>query len=223
MCVWPVRPCDSYASGGHLAAAHSRRSDASYSQHVPSLATPAVPPGSMAALAQPEISSHGVMLRPWCPSDRPVVVAGYADPAIQCWHCRSMTTDEAADWIDAWPARWHAETGGGWAIVHAGTIAGQISLRRLVLADGLAEVSFWVLPDARGQQIAGRALSAVTRWSFDALGLHRIELSHSTANTASCRVAHYANFPAEGTKRGEAHHADGWHDMHLHARLAVDA
>jgi hypothetical protein len=27
---------------------------------------------------------------------------------------------------------------------------------------------------------------------------------------------------AEGTKRGEALHADGWHDMHLHARLAGD-
>jgi RimJ/RimL family protein N-acetyltransferase len=176
----------------------------------------------MAALTQPEISSAGVILRPWAPSDCPVVVAGYADPAIQRWHCRSITIDEAADWIEVWPARWRAETGGGWAIVHAGAVAGQISLRRLVLADGLAEVSFWVLPQARGQRIAGRALSALTGWSFDTLGLHRIELSHSTANTASCRVAHYARFAPEGTKRGEARHADGWHDMHLHARLVVD-
>jgi RimJ/RimL family protein N-acetyltransferase len=41
-------------------------------------------------------------------------------------------------------------------------------------------------------------------------------------NVASCRVALYAGFAAEGTKRGEARHADGWHDMHLHARLEND-
>jgi len=133
-----------------------------------------------------------------------------------------MTEDEARDWIAAWPARWRAETGAGWAVLDAGTVAGQISLRRLVLADGLAEVSYWVLPNARGRHLAPRALSALTTWSFGALRLHRIELSHSTANAASCRVAHYAGFAAEGTKRGESRHTDGWHDMHLHARLDTD-
>jgi ribosomal-protein-alanine N-acetyltransferase len=59
-------------------------------------------------------------------------------------------------------------------------------------------------------------------WAFGTLGLHRIEANHSTANPASCRVAERAGFAAEGVKRGEALHADGWHDMHLHARLATD-
>jgi RimJ/RimL family protein N-acetyltransferase len=176
----------------------------------------------MAALTQPEILANGVVLRPWKPSDRPTVVAAYADPAIQRWHCRSMTDDEARDWIDAWPDRWRSETGAGWAVLDAGKVAGQISLRRVVLAEGLAEVSYWVLPGARGRRIATRALSAMTAWSFETLRLHRVELCHSTANVVSCRVAHYAGFLAEGTKRGEGHHADGWHDMHLHARLDND-
>ncbi|HVB43153.1 MAG TPA: GNAT family protein [Streptosporangiaceae bacterium] len=46
---------------------------------------------------------------------------------------------------------------------------------------------------------------------------------HSTMNPASCRVAGNAGFAYEGTKRREALHRDGWHDMHLHARLADDA
>ncbi|MEU1023512.1 GNAT family protein, partial [Streptomyces sp. NPDC005904] len=54
-------------------------------------------------------------------------------------------------------------------------------------------------------------------------GLHRLELTHATANEASCRVALKAGFPAEGTKRSALLHADGWHDMHLHARIAGDA
>jgi RimJ/RimL family protein N-acetyltransferase len=193
-----------------------------YSRRVPSLAAPAVPPGRMAALTQPEIHANGLLLRPWQSSDRTAVVAAYADPAIQRWHCRSMTDDEARDWIAAWQGRWRSETGAGWAVLDSGTVAGQISLRRVVLAQGLAEVSYWVLPAARGRRIAPRALCAVTAWSFARLGLHRVELCHSTSNVASCRVAIYAGFAVEGTKRGEGRHADGWHDMHIHARLDND-
>jgi RimJ/RimL family protein N-acetyltransferase len=177
----------------------------------------------MAALAQPEIHADGVMLRPWQLSDRPTVLVAYADPAIRRWHCRSMTDDEACDWVATWPGRWRKETGAGWAVVDGSDVVGQVSLRRLVLQEGLAEVSYWVLPAARGRRIAARALSAVTAWSFAALRLHRVELYHSTSNVASCRVAQHAGFVAEGTKRSEARHADGWHDMHIHARLDTDA
>jgi RimJ/RimL family protein N-acetyltransferase len=187
---------------------------------VPSLATPAVPAGSMAALTQPELHTDGIVLRPWRRSDRPFVLAAYADEDIQRWHCRSMTEEEARDWIAAWPLRWRGETGAGWAVVAGGQVAGHMGLRRLAFGDGVAEVSYWVLPAARGKGLAASALTAVTAWCFGTLGLHRVELEHSTANPASCRVARRAGFAAEGTKRGEVRHVDGWHDMHLHARLA---
>lgn len=133
-----------------------------------------------------------------------------------------MTDDEAHDWIAGWSDRWRSETGAGWAVLDAGAVVGQISLRRFVHLDGLSEVSYWVLPAARGRRIAARALSALTAWSFTRLQLHRIELTHSTANVASCRVAERAGFALEGTKRRDARHVDGWHDMHLHARLDDD-
>jgi len=62
----------------------------------------------------------------------------------------------------------------------------------------------------------------MTAWCFETLRLHRVELCHATANVASCRVARYAGFAVEATKRGEGRHADGWHDMHVHARLDTD-
>ncbi|RZU75852.1 RimJ/RimL family protein N-acetyltransferase [Micromonospora kangleipakensis] len=189
---------------------------------MPLLTEPALPPGSMAALPQPRIRADGLLLRPWQPPDRPVVVAAYADPAIQRWHCRSMSDGEAADWIAAWAGRWRGETGAGWAVLAAEQVVGQISLRRVVLSEGEAEVSSWVLPQARGRRVAPRALSALGGWCFATLGLHRVELSHSPANPASCRAARHAGFPAEGTRRGAARHADGWHDMHVHARLDTD-
>ncbi|GIH19008.1 acetyltransferase [Rugosimonospora africana] len=173
-------------------------------------------------MPQPEIDANGLLIRPWRPSDRSAVVAAFADPAIQRWHCRSMTDEEAAGWISSWPRRWRDETDAAWAVLDAATVVGQIGLRRVDLAEGVASVSYWVLPDARGRRIAPRALGTLATWSFRTLGLHRLQLSHSTANRASCRVAQHAGFVPEGTKRGEARHADGWHDMHLHARLSTD-
>jgi len=76
-----------------------------------------------------------------------------------------------------------------------------------------------VLPQARGRSVAPRALRAVTEWMFTHVGLHRIDLEHSTLNEASCRVAVKAQYVVEGTKLSSVLHADGWHDMHLHARL----
>ncbi len=177
----------------------------------------------MAALTQPELTANGLTLRPWQASDCPTVMAAFADPAIQRWHCRSMTDREAADWIASWPGRWRDETDAAWAVLDEGNVVGQAGLRHVDLVEGSASVSYWVLPAARGRRIAPRALGVLTDWSFGTLGLHRLQLSHSTANAASCRVAQHAGFVAEGTKRGNARHADGWHDMHLHARLCTDS
>jgi len=99
---------------------------------------------------------------------------------------------------------------------------GRVALHRLDLAKGLGKAAYWVLPAARGRRIAPRALDVITRWFFTEIGLHRIELAHSTANAPSCRVAVRASYAYEGTKRREGLHADGWHDMHWHARLRDD-
>jgi ribosomal-protein-alanine N-acetyltransferase len=191
-------------------------------RRVPLLVEPAIASGTMARNRQPDIDLGGIALRPWRQADRPGVVAAYGEPDIQRWHCRSMTDDEARGWIDSWSGRWAGETGAGWAIVDGSGLLGQISLRRLILFEGLAEVSYWVLPAARGQRVATRALTGLTGWCFDRLGLHRIEVNHSTGNPASCRVATNAGFALEGVRRHEALHADGWHDTHAHARLAQD-
>ncbi|GAA2587772.1 hypothetical protein GCM10010399_17220 [Dactylosporangium fulvum] len=122
------------------------------------------------------------------------------------------------------PARYSTSAGSrSRASTSTARSSGIARLRRIALAEGSAEVSYWVLPSSRGRGVAPRALTAFVSWCFATLGLHRVELNHSTANPASCRVALKADFPAEGTKRSEALHDDGWHDMHLHARLSTDS
>jgi RimJ/RimL family protein N-acetyltransferase len=133
-----------------------------------------------------------------------------------------MDDEEARAWIDRWAKRWQAETDAGWAVTRDGRVAGQIALRQIDLEEANASVSYWVLPGARGARIASRALDALTSWAFAVPALHRIEVSHSTGNARSCRVAERSGYPAEGILRSVALHADGWHDMHLHARIRTD-
>jgi ribosomal-protein-alanine N-acetyltransferase len=189
---------------------------------VPQLIDAALAPGSVARLPQPVLELSDFVLRPWRRSDAPAVAKAYSEPSIQRWHTRSMTEDEARIWIDSWPGQWNQESGGGWAMASASGLLGQISLRRLSLIDGLGEVSYWVMPAARGHRVASRALYTLSAWVFGELKLHRLELTHSTMNPASCRVAENAGYELEGTKRREGLHADGWHDMHLHACLIDD-
>ena len=116
-------------------------------------------------------------------------------------------------------AGWAVETRADWAVTSDGAVAGRAGFRVVDLAEGWAEVAYWVLPAARGRGVAPRAVAVLTDWAF-ALGLHRLELRHATANEASCRVAERSGYPLEGVARSSVLHEDGWHDMHVHARLA---
>ncbi len=190
---------------------------------MPDLMPPAVPAGSLRSLPQPTLRVDELTLRPWRGTDVDAVVDAYRDPDIQRWHVRSMSYDEARAWIASWPDRWRAETGARWAIADEQALVGRDGLGAISLGEGAAAIAYWTLPAARGRNIAARAVRTVSAWMFSSVGLHRIELNHSTLNTASCRIAAKAGFGYEGTKREQGLHHDGWHDMHLHARLASDA
>lgn len=167
------------------------------------------------------VAAGGLTLRPWLPSDAATVAAAYSDPGIQRWHRRAVASDdEAQELIARWNQGWRAETAAGWAVVvtEHGEVVGRVSIRDVNLELGCGEVGYWVLPAARGNGIAARAVREASRWALDDLGLHRLELGHSVANAASCRVAGKAGFRLEGTLHSALLHTDGWHDMHVHAR-----
>ncbi|MET7285766.1 GNAT family N-acetyltransferase [Streptomyces sp. NPDC005573] len=193
---------------------------------MPVLTRPVVPAGTLARVPQPVLATgDGLLLRPWRPGDAPAIHAAFQDPAIHQWHIRSAESEsEVAGWIEGWHTTWKEERGAQWAVVDADTDAlrGRVALRQILLGEGVAEVAYWTVADARGQGVAARAAATVTRWAFEEVGLHRLELFHSTANPASCRVAAKTGFALEGTKRSALQHPDGWHDMHFHARVRGD-
>jgi RimJ/RimL family protein N-acetyltransferase len=183
---------------------------------------PTIAAGTLARGPQPVLpAAGGLLLRPWQEADVPVFLAAYQDPEIQRWHTRRPGSEPAVRrWFDRYRRDWAEELGGHWAVTRGGgTVLGRIAFRGLDLDDGVGGCAYWVLPAARGAGVASRALTALSEWALGGVGFHRLELDHSTRNEASCRVATRSGFALEGTKRSAAVHADGRHDMHLHARV----
>jgi RimJ/RimL family protein N-acetyltransferase len=166
----------------------------------------------------------GLLLRPWEADDVSAFLAAYRDDEIRRWHTRRPSNaTQVQEWFDAYRRDWEREKAGHWAVTRGGgEMVGRIALRDLDFDDGVAVVAYWVVPAARGVGVASGALAVLTAWALDDIGFHRLELDHSTRNTASCRVASKAGYLLEGTKRSAAVHDDGRHDMHLHARIRGD-
>ncbi|MEU6394121.1 GNAT family N-acetyltransferase [Streptomyces sp. NPDC046939] len=187
---------------------------------------PVIEPGTLAATPQPTLHTPDgeLRLRAFEPSDAPAVHAAFQDPTLRYWHARSMETPaEAETWAREAREGWDKESSAQWFVTRSsdGAPLGRMALREMDLMEGFAEVAYWMLPEARGQGAAPRALLALTEWAWKT-GFHRLEIRHSTRNEPSCRVALKAGYELEGTRRSSALHTDGWHDMHVHVRIAPD-
>jgi RimJ/RimL family protein N-acetyltransferase len=195
---------------------------------------------------QPEIGAGDLVLRPWRQADADDVVRAWADLEILRWGRYGAVTpqrENVEQWLDWNHEQWHFGLRAGFAVCAAagaglgddGELVGSIALRGSGHSPSIsgsrgdtAETGYWIVPGWRGRGVATLALDALSRWAFEpaeegGLGLRRIELRHSVANPASCRVATKAGYAREGTLRGSTRYADGdWHDEHLHARLFSD-
>ena len=103
----------------------------------------------------------------------------------------------------------------------SGSVVGRAAISRINLLEGDGELGYWTLPKARGRGAAPQAGTGLRQWAFNTVGLKRLQLSHSTENQASCRIAVKTGFSFEGIKRSALRHEDGWHDMHPHASVNV--
>jgi hypothetical protein len=129
---------------------------------VPDLVGSAVPTGRLREQIQPTFRIGELTLRPFRALDARDLREAYRDPGIQRWHVRSMTENEAHEWIASSAARWSAETGANWAVTDdGGALVGRVGFRRIDLTVGLAEISYWTIPAARGRGVATRAARAM--------------------------------------------------------------
>lgn len=176
----------------------------------------------MTRVAEP-VTSEGLLLRPWWPSDVPAVLRAFAPAEMARQSGRPVTTPgEAEEWIAGRERERAAGTGYAWAVVREDAVLGCVAVTAVNRVHDSGWVSYWTTEDARGAGVAAAGVRALAGWAFGDLGLYRLELGHRTNNPASCKVAERAGFAAEGVERGKLRYGELRYDVERHARLATD-
>lgn len=142
-------------------------------------------------------------LRPWMP-----------------WATATYGTDEALGWI-------RGDFGDAHRFVmvdhERSEIVGSCGLNRVDELNSSANLGYWVRTDRAGAGFATDATRELARFGLDEAGYHRLEISMSTRNHASRRVAEKAGATFEGTARGALRLLGEFHDAHRFSFVAGDA
>jgi len=156
---------------------------------------------------------------------QPLAALG-SDPLVQRFTRVPETfgTKEAEWWLGLYERGWGDGSRAGFAILEqpGAVFDGMIAFVTLRLEAAEAEVGYIVAPEARGRGVAVRALSLVTRWGLEEVGLARIELRAELENPASLKVAERCGYVREGTLRNVHLKAGRRGDMALYSRVAGD-
>ncbi len=180
-------------------------------------------PQDKSAGGQPTLTDGVVTLRPWRESDIGPAIDGH-DEEIQHWFGFPSVTPSREEHLAALE-RWRA----GYAddrrtvnfVVEAGgEVAGNVEVR--TKDDSIGELS-WILYSAhRGRGYAVRAVRMLMDYSFEELGLVRLEAYVNTGNERSMRLATRAGLRREGVMRGREDLFGQRHDSVVYARLRAD-
>jgi [ribosomal protein S5]-alanine N-acetyltransferase len=153
----------------------------------------------------PTLRAESVLLRPFSPSDTPIVREASKDTLIPKITTVPVVDSEmeALAYIGRQHDRFKSGLGFSFAICTGdGTQAvGQIGVWVADLAKGRATVGYWIGRSARGHGHAGRALDLVSGWAFEVLPIHRLNAYVEPWNVASIRTAESAGFRSEGLLR----------------------
>jgi RimJ/RimL family protein N-acetyltransferase len=141
----------------------------------------------------------------------PLLAAVVGDDEIPRYTRVPANPDEGfvRSWIRRYERGWEDGTSAGFAALDlAGNLLGFASIVRLDRLAAEGEIGYVVGKEARGRGVATRAVQLLTRWSFEDLGLERLELLINPENTGSERVAERAGYRFEGVLRSK-HINDG--------------
>ena len=178
--------------------------------------------------AEPLISGP-TALRPWRDSDAARLVEVIQDPEIPRWTSVPSPYREADArmFLNRRHDDLHTGSEASFAIVETQDtdhgLVGGISLLRFAWPERRCEVGYWLAREARGHGHATRAVTLISAWAVNALGMERIELHAATGNVASQRVAERAGFTREAVMRSHLESKQGRLDMVMFALLPANA
>jgi RimJ/RimL family protein N-acetyltransferase len=165
-------------------------------------------------------------LRPPVLDDVDAIAVACQDPGIQRYVPVPVPyrQEDAADYVTGFcDPGWASGDRLTWAVLEDGALVGTVGLDDV--ADGAAELGYWLAPEARGRGVMREAAAAVVDHGFDpgsGLGLARIGWRAYAGNVASAAVARGLGFRFEGVARLGAVGRRGREDDWLAGLLATD-
>jgi RimJ/RimL family protein N-acetyltransferase len=172
----------------------------------------------------PPLDDGVVSLRPWRPADAETKAAWGRDAAIVRWSGVPAGFTAAA--ALAWAAQTEQDRRAGrslaLAIADASTdeVLGSCDIRRPDPADpALGEIGYLLSESARGRGVATRAMRLLVAWSFEALGMARVQALVHPDNPSSAAVLDRLGFRREGLLRHYRAGDGGREDRLLYAVL----
>ncbi len=181
------------------------------------------------------VSDGVATLRAWSNDDAAFIVTASTDPAIQRYSAPHdqrgrpdppPTIADASRTIAGFAENWQTAnttgelTGVGFALTEAMTdkLVGQCGIDQWS-SDDIAQIGYWLAPDARGNGFATRAVILLTNWLFEH-DAARVFMTIVADNQASVAVARRAGFVHERTVRNHDIWQDRRHDVSWFAARA---
>jgi RimJ/RimL family protein N-acetyltransferase/8-oxo-dGTP pyrophosphatase MutT (NUDIX family) len=154
---------------------------------------------------QPTLRDGELVLRPWTLDDSEATRLLH-DEEIARWFDFPEVIPTAAEhraWIEGTGREWvDGRSKVTFLIESRGTPVGSVDVRRSEHEVGV--LSWAVYAPYRGRGLAWRAVRLLVDWTFDELGLERVEAHVNAQNRASLRTALRAGLRREGLLRGNA-------------------
>lgn len=173
-----------------------------------------------------EIQTARLLLRPFTHSDLEGVFKGLSDPnVIRHYGVSYATLEETAEQMSWYEHIQQTETGQWWCICLADSpmqLIGGCGLNDLQQEHRRAEIGYWLLPIFWHQGLAAEAVSAMLRYAFQSMNLHRIGADVDIDNHASASLLYRLGFVREGIRRGFEIKDGHPIDLQLFSLLATD-
>lgn len=173
------------------------------------------------------LSGNRLTLRPWRLEDAPAVHAIMQDREMHRFLTLPdpYTLDVAREFVTNLGLEGRGDGSGiGCAVesIATGALVGAAALRLPSGMRKVAEIGYWVAPDAQGNGYATEATEVLADWGF-AHGLSRVELRCDVRNVSSAVTALQAGFAFEGIARVFVTDASGRHGLAMFARTDLDS
>jgi [ribosomal protein S5]-alanine N-acetyltransferase len=175
--------------------------------------------------SHPTLATARLRLRQFRAEDADAMHACFADPdAMRFWntpiHSKRIETERAVRrFIDCTPAYYRF-----WAVADSATdrCLGMVNYHDGHIGSKRVAIGYIIDPARQREGIGAEAVSAMLKFCFGALGLHRAQAFIHPDNIASRRLVEKLGFRCEGRLRDNLRVGDEWRDDMLYALLATE-